>query len=474
VASTPATALRSVETHLHPDYVEGKKLGAEITELCAYIYAATYRLLVLIREFDEKELWAEPGLCSCAHWLNFKCGIGMIAAREKVRVAHALKDLPKISEGFRKGELSYSKVRAITRAATAENEDALMNLGRHGTAAHVEKVVSSYRRAKRLQDPESANEQHRDRSLDYYYDSDGSLVIKGRFPAEKGALIVKALEMAMDQQFSVRAEGLPFGDPSPRPIDEIDEAVNNDSAESSVRQGNQDDSDQREPADARRADALAEVAETYLNNNESSGSTGDRYQVVVHVSAETSDAHIEDGPHVSAETSRRVSCDCSIIGVLENGDGEPLSVGRKTRAIPPAIRRALRFRDKGCRFPGCTNTRFVDGHHIEHWANGGETSLENLVQLCRHHHRLVHEGGFGCKRLPDGKFEFTAPSHQLLDASPPRIGMFHEQDPYDWFEREMRNLEIDAHTCESKWYAGERLDLQYAVSSLFGSPSHPY
>ena len=467
MAPTPATALRSVETCLHPDYIEGEKLGAEITELCAYIYAATYRLLVLIREFDEKELWAEPGLCSCAHWLNFKCGIGMIAAREKVRVAHALKDLPKISELFRNGELSYSKVRAITRAATAENEDALVNLGRHGTAAHVEKVVSSYRRAKRLQDPDTANGQHRDRCLDYYYDSDGSLVIKGRFPAEKGELIVKALEMAMDQQFSVRAEGLPFGDPSLRPIDEIDEAVNNDSAESSDRGGNQDDSDQRVSPDARRADALAEVAETYLNNNESSGSTGDRYQVVVHVSAETADAHIEDGPHVSAETSRRLACDCSVIGVLEGGEGEPLSIGRKSRAIPPAIRRALRFRDKGCRFPGCTNTRFVDGHHIKHWAEGGDTSLENLVQLCRHHHRLVHEGGFGCRRLPGGAFEFIAPDERVLDESPPRIGMFHEQDPYAWFEREMRDLEIDAHTCEAKWHAGETLDLHHAVSSLF-------
>jgi Domain of unknown function (DUF222)/HNH endonuclease len=452
VASTPATALRSIETHLHPDYVNGKKLGAEITELCAYIYAATYRLLVLIREFDEKELWAEPGLCSCAHWLNFKCGIGMNAAREKVRVAHALKDLPKISEGFRKGELSYSKVRAITRAATAENEDALMNLGRHGTASHVEKVVSSYRRAKRLQDVDTANEQHRDRTLDYFYDADGSLIIKGRFPAEQGALIVKALEMAMDHQFS----------------------TNDVSAETSEEHDDWDDSEQREPADARRADALSEVAETYLNNNVSSGSTGDRYQVVVHVSAETSDAHIEDGPHVSAETSRRVGCDCSVIGILENDEGEPLSIGRKSRAIPSAIRRALRFRDKGCRFPGCTNARFVDGHHVKHWADGGETNLQNLVQLCRHHHRLVHEGGFGCKRLPDGSFEFTAPSRQLLDESPPRIGMFHEQDPYDWFEREMRDLEIDSHTCESKWYAGEILDLQHAVSSLFDSPSHPY
>lgn len=316
VASTSATAFRSVETHLHPDYVEGKKLGVEITELCAYIYAATYRLLVLIREFDEKELWAEPGLCSCAHWLNFKCGIGM-------------------------------------------------NLGRHGTAAHVEKVVSSYRRAKRLQDLDTANEQHRDRSLDYYYDADGSLVIKGRFPAEKGALIVKALEMAMDQQFA-------DGDVS---------------AETPDRQGNQDDSYQREPVDARRADALAEVAQTYLNNNESSGSTADRYQVVVHVSAETSDAHIEDGPHVSVETSRRVSCDCSIIAVLENGDGEPLSVGRKTRAIPPAIRRALRFRDKGCRFPGCTKvalaaSAWLTGNSSSPRPASGYLTRRRLVSAC--------------------------------------------------------------------------------------------
>ncbi|HSD68001.1 MAG TPA: DUF222 domain-containing protein, partial [Woeseiaceae bacterium] len=89
-------------------YDESEKLGAEITELCSYIHAATYRLLVLIRAFDEKSYWGLPGLCSCAHWLNFKCGIGLHAAREKVRVAHALKNLPQISEAFRRGELSYS------------------------------------------------------------------------------------------------------------------------------------------------------------------------------------------------------------------------------------------------------------------------------------------------------------------------------------------------------------------------------
>ena len=126
---------------------EATKLATEITELCSYIYAAEARLLALIREFDEHEYWAEPGLCSCAHWLNFKCGIGLNAAREKVRVAHALADLPKISEAFDKGELSYSKVRAITRIEDVGNEDYLLMIAAYGTAHHVEKLVSKYRTA---------------------------------------------------------------------------------------------------------------------------------------------------------------------------------------------------------------------------------------------------------------------------------------------------------------------------------------
>jgi hypothetical protein len=118
----------------NPVYREGARLGEEITHLCACIHAATYRLLVLIREFDENTYWGLPGMCSCAHWLNMQCGIGMNAAREKVRVAHALKELPGISEAFRKGELSYSKVRAMTRVANEHNENYLLMIAPHGTA----------------------------------------------------------------------------------------------------------------------------------------------------------------------------------------------------------------------------------------------------------------------------------------------------------------------------------------------------
>lgn len=432
-------------------------LGREIVSLCTYIHAATYRLLFRIREFDNAGGWHQPGLCSCAHWLNFQCGIGENAAREKVRVAHALADLPKISRAFERGELSYSKVRAMTRVANESNEDYLLMIAHHGTAHHVEKLVQKYRRAKRLQDCEEINAQHAGRYVDHYYDADGCLVIKARLPAEQGALIVKAVEHALEHDT--------------QPQNEQREECDDPEARVS-----------REPIGARRADALAEVAETYLANPDASGSAADRYQVVVHVTAEGSapdgtsdplandahDPHIEDGPYVTAETSRRLSCDCARIDVVENGDGEPLSIGRKSRSIPPAIRRALRLRDGGCRFPGCTRNRFVDGHHIEHWSEGGETSLDNLVLLCRHHHRLVHEGGYGCERSPDGEIVFSAPDETPL---PRHAKVQHiELDPFDWFERELRLGDLG--TCVPEWYAGETIDWDLAVWHLFQADAY--
>jgi hypothetical protein len=157
----------------------------------------------------------------------------------------------------------------------------------------------------------------------------------------------------------------------------------------------------------RRADALTVLAERFLARvpeADESLNTADRFLITVHAPAEALPEHavidhedppqFEDGSVAAPETVRRLCCDSAVVRILESGDGEPLDVGRKTRVIPPSIRRALKRRDGGCRFPGCTNTKFVDGHHIVHWADGGATSLDNLVSLCRFHHRLVHEGGY--------------------------------------------------------------------------------
>jgi len=437
-----------------------ERIADEISELCSYIYAAEHRLLTLVREFDEQEGWKHLGFHSCAYWLNFKCGMGLNTARERIRVAHALGRLPQIDSRFAAGAVSYSKVRAMTRIANEGNEDYLLMVATHGTAHHVEKLVQKYRRAKRLQDADAANEQYENRQLSYHYDHDGCLVIKGRFPAEQGALIVKALEMAMEKQHA-QGDASTVGAASAATDVSADHVPSGQTSEPT-------------PISTRRADSLAEVAETYMNAEPVPNSTADRYQVVVHISDRIEDlsddsdfdACIENGPHVSAETSRRIACDSSVLGIKEDENGEPLAIGRKTRSIPPAMRRALRIRDEGCRFPGCTNDRFVDGHHIKHWADGGETNLDNLVLLCRHHHHLVHEGGFSCEKNGSGEVVFRDQRRVPLAtwAPQPRIS---DEDIKDWLDREFFDKGIDADTCRSQWYAGERMDWNLAVSNLF-------
>lgn len=376
-----------------------EQLEKQITELSAHIHAATWRLLELIREYDDAHGWSGPGLNSCAHWLNWKCGINLGAAREKVRVAHALKDLPAISEKFRRGEISYSKVRAMTRVATEKNEDYLLMIASHGTAAHVERLVRNYKKVKRNEALEFDNERHALRQLDWHFDDDGCLVLKGRFTPEQGMVIKKVLDSIMDDDFEEQRDV----SAETRQVTSVDELK-----------------PRSEPISQRRADALVRMAEGYLSGvGKERG--GDRYLVHVHTDMETlkadgtgAEAEIEDSSNVSAETSSRLSCDAGVVHWLNNKKGEALSIGRKTRTIPPAIRRALKRRDHGCRFPGCTCSRFVDAHHITHWADGGETSMNNLVLLCRRHHRMVHEEGFGLHSQADGQIYFTDPQGQHL------------------------------------------------------------
>jgi len=423
----------------NPARDRAESLARELTELCAYRYALEAKFLSLLREFDTDRCWERLGLHSCAHWLNLKCGIGLNAAREKIRVANALAGLPLISKAFSEGRVSYSKVRAMTRVATPENEEYLMMIAKHGTAYHVETLVRLYRRECRLRAAQKKGP-NSSRALHYHTDEDGMLVIEARLSPEQGALVLKALDAAVEQQPDVTAET-------------------------------------REPISARRADALAEIAEGYLGSENVACNTADRHQVVVHVTAETLSSNIaddvtaetsylDDGPGVTAETSRRIACDASLVRLVKDQKGEPLSIGRKSRTIPPPMRRALIARDKGCRFPGCTHTRFVDGHHIEHWANGGETSLDNLVLLCRHHHRLVHEGGFSCTRRFRGNVEFRDPDGRLLTNEPALRPVPRGEDPTEWLKHRFARLGIDDDTCVSQWYAGDRMDWDLAVFHL--------
>jgi len=411
-------------------------LEAQITELAGHLNAANYRWLLLIREFDRRLGWVDGKLASCAHWLNFKCGLNLGAAREKVRVAHTLSSLPLISAAMSRGELSYSKVRALTRVASPATEKDLLNIALHGTAHHVEKTVRLFRRAMQAEELSREASQQANRTLSYYYEEDGSLVLQARVPALAGALVVKALQAAMAQL------------PNTEEVIETGET-------------------RRLSHAARRADALVRMAESSLERMESNSMTADHYQVVVHVDAETlcstapGRSHVEHGPTLPVETIRRIGCDASLVAVLEDGQGKVLNVGRKTRSIPPAIRRALASRDPGCQFPGCTFATFLDAHHIEHWADGGETKLSNLVTLCRWHHRLVHEGEIHVESRSNGGWRFSTPGGKEFHPKNADAEIEYEGTEIEETHR-ARGLSITDDTAATRW-RGERMDYDLAI-----------
>ena len=424
---------RAISTVATPDLID------QIAELAGHLNAAQARWLALIAEFDRREAWAEWGVKSCAHWLNWKCGLDLGAAREKLRVAHALEQLPRITSAMAAGSLSYFKVRAMTRVADTVTEEYFLNVALHGTAHQVEKLVRAFRRAKESQELSREAQQQARRSLSWFHDEDGSLVIKARLPAESGAVFLKALQAA--------ETALPPPDVS---------------AETA--------SEPIQSRAASRADALALMAEGFLASDQQAFSGGDRQQIVVHVDAQTlrhghaGRCELEEGPGIAAETARRLACDASLVVLIENEQGEPLNVGRKTRTIPPALRRALRSRDQGCRFPDCTHTRFVDGHHVQHWAQGGETRLSNLVSLCRFHHRLLHEGRVVVQVLDDGAFRFVRPDGQSFDSPAPG-----GPRQLDWMQlvvaHQARHIDVSPRTAVSRWQ-GESLDYGLAVEGL--------
>jgi hypothetical protein len=443
-----------------------EELEAKITELWGHLNAATYRFLMLVGEFDREKAYERHGLANTAQWLNWQCGIGAVAAREKVRVARALEQLPEISDALSNGEISYSKVRAMTRVATPANESVLVHIARCGTAAHVEKLVRKYHWTLRRDAGRLARLQHAQRDVTYFFDENGGLILNARLTPEVGAIVRKALEVGVEalRESSEHAESEGFV-----------------SAET--------DTHESPTAGARRADALRHIAETFLarqGEDTGAGSSADRIQVVVHVDqAVLSDVSVtpdnephrcelDDGPALALDTARRLACDATVVGLIEGADGEPLDVGRKTRSIPPALSRALRARDGGCRYPGCDRTRFTEGHHVKHWADGGETKLGNLVTLCGFHHRLVHEGCYGVVATDDGVFVFTRPDGRRLEENGARCfrgNISHARDT--GFEETLRlhmlnreaGLAINAETSRCQW-RGERMDYSMAIEAM--------
>jgi len=421
------------------------RLGDEIAELSAHVEAATARLLDLIRAFDARGGW-NTGFRSCAAWLGWRVGLDLGAAREKVRVARALGTLPLLAQALARGELSYAKVRALTRVATPETEARLLGVGRAGTAAHVERIVRGWRRVDRQAEARETARQHASRSLHVHQDEDGTVVLRGRLAPEVGALLVQALAAARETLYQ-RTRGT---EPATRLADPVAD---------------------RPTMAQQQADALALLAETALHHGIDPGAPGERYQVVVHVDAsaladpdQLGQSVLEDGAHVPAETSRRLGCDASRVVMRHDADGRVVEIGARTRTIPPALRRALHHRDRGCRFPGC-ELPFGQGHHVRHWAQGGPTTLSNLALLCRRHHRAVHEEGYQVDRQPDGALRFRRPDGRPLPEVPPPVAI--PADPVQALRarHDAEGLRLHARTACPGWL-GERLDVGWAIDVL--------
>ncbi len=392
----------------------------ELESLAAQINAGSARWLELVAEFDRREGWGGSGCRSTAEWVAWRCGLTSRAAREHVRVARALPDLALIRDEFERGALSYSKVRALTRVADRESESDLVELARHATAAQLERMVRAARRCSAAE----ADEQHRDSYLYHFWDnSDGCLYVSAKLPPEEGALFLKALDAAREALADQRRA-------------EVDERGSAEPPAAPEPGGSAEPQLASPPRQPSNAEALVAVAECALARPPTGLAGGERHQLLVHVDAQTLVADspgasvlgpgacaVENGPGIAPETARRLACDASLVGVVSDRAGRPLSVGRRTRSIPPATRRALLARDGRCQFPGCERHRYVDAHHLVHWAHGGETALDNLILLCRHHHRLVHEGGFSVTRTTIGRLRWRRPDGRPIESSPapPRL-----------------------------------------------------
>ena len=331
-----------------------------------------------------------------AAWLAWRCSLSPRQAREHERIAAGLAELPLLRAAFARGELSYAKAATLTRIATPHDEEQLLELARALTASQLERAVNAYRRVT----AEQAAGQVRREFVSWFWTDDGMLSLRCLLPAAEGAAVVKALEAARE---ALRKR---------RSADEIAaEALGEIPAV---------------PHECRvtNAEALAALADLALAAADGDRPAGERQQVVVHVDAATLAAgaagrcELAEGVPLAVETARRLSCDGALVELHER-DGVPLALGRKRRTVSPPLRRALDARDRGCCFPGCDSRRFVDAHHVKHWSERGETNLDNLVSLCRRHHRLVHESGYTVERHANGELRFRN-RHGVVVENDPR------------------------------------------------------
>ncbi|MCP3911557.1 MAG: DUF222 domain-containing protein [Actinomycetia bacterium] len=408
------------------------ELESQLIGWAGNLAAATARWLDWLAAYDRRNGWEQWECRSAAHWLSWKCGMSLRTGRDHVRVARALEDLPLIGEAFRRGELSFSKVRALTRIATPLDQEDLLALAREATAAHLDRIVGGCVSALRRKEEAQANQGWAQRRFSTHNRGDGTVEITIRVTVDDAERVIKSVSHHADVLLADCAGELEDLGRAQR-IEHLGgwPAIKSDAAVELL--GGLADRTHSDPVELD-----IEVDVEALLDDESG---------VVHCST--------GGAWLSREVARRSSCDAAIRAVVRGDDGDPLGVGRKSRVVPRWLRRRLERRDHHhCQFPDCSTTRRLHAHHIVHWTNGGSTDLDNLLLLCPFHHRLVHEGGWSV-RGKAGQHDFIGSDGQVATIGQLRgsVAQIAEAAPDD----------LEALKA---WWGGEKLDLHYAVGVI--------
>jgi len=476
-SSPPTLRERAAADREHID-----TLADDIALCAARLHCVEHELLTNIRRFDALKGWARQGSRSAAEWLSWRIGIGPVAAREKVRVAVALGSLPKMDAALRRGELSYCKVRAMTRVAGADNEELLLAQARGTTGAELERICSGFRKVQR---GPVIDEEHR--YVRRRFMQDGTVQIEMRLLPDEAERVWKALCEQRRALASRRAPAIENENENERQLG----GSGNVSAETGSA-----------PTMADAAVAISERALAGLGGEGASGA--DRRLLFVHLAerllphcadtvetaettetAETAEdsrndrasgaldkapdppwkAELHDGTAIHGESLLRLACDCGLVVAKTDAKGHVLDLGRRRRTVSAVLMRALRLRDRGCRFPGCNQRAFVDAHHIVHWAQGGATSLTNVTLLCGRHHLAVHEGGFTVTRGDDGGLLFFNPDGARILEVPPGPASPSSEDVARRLAA--RGQRVHAHVTRPHG-RGSSVDLRGCVAALCG------
>ena len=406
---------------------EADELASRLGELAGHIHAAQAELVSLLGRLDACGGWHGVGIRSIGHWAAIELGIDAAVANAQTRAAHRLETVPAVAAAARAGELGWDKVRLLCDVVEPASQHEWLGLAREMSVGQLARVVGAYRRASADgSDPEAADRGRRRRGIWLFNEPDGLVRVTALLEPDDAAVLRAALAAHLELLWRTRdpdgagPEGTAvdtLADDEPAPAQPT--TASDSSDEPAPQPATPTEVDPTlaagDPIATRRVDALVSLLRTALAQPGVPDLADDSTQVVLHVDhdlvaghADVGRSHYTGGPSVCVDTARRACCDAVVQAFVHGKDGQALALGRTTRTPNRAQRRALHVRDGGCAFPGCTAGHWLDAHHIVHWTAGGDTDLDNMVLLCRHHHRLHHEGGYVVATV-DGRPRFHRP-----------------------------------------------------------------